>query len=51
VSADDAREHIDNCKHQIETFAGTMAGDQYVFVVFDWKVGNALIEKYVVQRL
>lgn len=46
TSPDNPRKHIDNCKEQIQSFSGTMSGDQYIFAVYNFKTGTPLIEKF-----
>jgi hypothetical protein len=48
TSPNNAQQHIDNCKKQIQLFSGTAPGDQYVFAVYDWKSEKPIIEKFIV---
>jgi hypothetical protein len=37
-----------NCERQIRLFSGTLPGDRYIFVVFDWTTGKPIIKQIVV---
>lgn len=41
-------QHLDNCKQQTMRFAGSLPGDHYIFILFDWTARTTLIEPYVV---
>lgn len=42
-----AEQHIANCKKQIELFSGTMHGDRYVFVIYDWTGRTPIVQQFV----
>jgi hypothetical protein len=40
--------HIANCKHQARLFAGSVPGDAYVFIVYDWTTATIEFEQFLV---
>ena len=46
TSPDSAETHIENCKRQARAFGGAVAGDRYVFAVYDWTKVRPLIEQF-----
>ena len=48
ANPDDAKTHIENCVEQVRRFAGSLPGDTYVFIIFEWKTRNVMIETRVI---
>ena len=40
------RQHIENCKKQIQQFLGSCTGDKYIFVICDWTTAETIIEHF-----
>jgi len=41
-----AKQHIADCKEQVRRFTGTLPGDVYVFIIFDWAEKGVKIERF-----
>jgi hypothetical protein len=48
ANVDDAKTHIDRCEKQARRFAGSLSGDTYVFIIFEWATKNVTIETRVI---
>ena len=48
ANANDAKAHIDKCEEQSRRFAGSLPGDAYVFIIFEWATRSVTIETRVI---
>jgi len=43
---DRVRQHLENCKKQIQLFSGSCPGDTYIFIICDWTTTKTVIERF-----
>jgi hypothetical protein len=48
ANASDAHERIRKCETQARRFAGSLPGDTYVFIIFEWATRDVIVETRVI---